>query len=439
VVWLNPAVLFALAALLVPVVVHLLVHRRAEPLPFPTLRFLKPTRLTSLRRHVLDDLPLLLVRCGALAAAVAALAGPLVVTSARRDAWNRRLVRAVILGSGSSHGASDSSEPAYRTAEFSGSLRESLGRAIAWLEAAPPARRELVVRAPLTIGSLSPADLVVVPQDVGIRFDRTGSSPPLRTVRFDRVVTADGAVDRDVTLDGPATTLAERPAMSATGALPIEVVARQPSNASMEAAVAAVTQQRVRAAAAGRSARLVVVDRESDTGVQAATATAAAVTTPWMADAVATLAADADLQAVSRRLATGLSDARFASLPWRPVAYAADGIPLVAVASSGAAIVVVTAAPPSSAATPILVRAVANVLADAPDVQNAEVVPIRDVDLHTWSRRPGNPPAGQLRHVDEDDRRWLWFAALALLAVEWWMRRAASATAENEEEAARVA
>ena len=87
VLWLNPSALFALAAAAAPILIHLLIRRRAERLPFPTLRFLQPTRLAAIRRHLLDDLPLLVVRVALLSAAVAALAGPLIVTPARRQAW----------------------------------------------------------------------------------------------------------------------------------------------------------------------------------------------------------------------------------------------------------------------------------------------------------------------------------------------------------------
>ena len=95
--WLNPSALFALAAVAAPILIHLLVQRRAERFAFPTLRFLQPTRLAAIRRHVLEDLPLLAVRVALLATAVAALAGPLFVTNARRQAWDRRVVRATVV------------------------------------------------------------------------------------------------------------------------------------------------------------------------------------------------------------------------------------------------------------------------------------------------------------------------------------------------------
>ena len=87
--WLNPLALFALAAIAAPILIHILVRRTAERFPFPTLRFLKPTRLAAIRRHLLEDWRLLAIRAALLAAAAAALAGPLIVTNGRRQAWDR--------------------------------------------------------------------------------------------------------------------------------------------------------------------------------------------------------------------------------------------------------------------------------------------------------------------------------------------------------------
>ena len=84
--WVNPLALFALAATAAPILIHILIQRRAERFPFPTLRFLQPTRLASIRRHVLEDPVLLAVRAAILAAAALALAGPLLLTASRRQA-----------------------------------------------------------------------------------------------------------------------------------------------------------------------------------------------------------------------------------------------------------------------------------------------------------------------------------------------------------------
>ena len=49
------------------------------------------------------------------------------------------------------------------------------------------------------------------------------------------------------------------------------------------------------------------------------------------------------------------------------------------------------------------------------------------------------PAAPRIDTVDEDDRRWLWIAALVLLAVEAWMRRARRTLVDQEEGSVRVA
>src|SRR3954465_1222739 len=95
--WLNPIALVALAAVAAPILISILVQRRAESLPFPTLRFLRPTPLAAIRRHLLEDGRLLAVRAAIPAAAAVAVAGPLVVTALRRQQWDERIVRATVI------------------------------------------------------------------------------------------------------------------------------------------------------------------------------------------------------------------------------------------------------------------------------------------------------------------------------------------------------
>src|SRR3954469_17902537 len=155
-IWLNPAALFALAAAAAPILIHILIQRRAERFPFPTLRFLRPTRLGAIRRHVLEDLPLLAVRVALLAAAVAAIAGPLLVTAARRDAWNRRVVRAIVEDAAPVSRGSPTRDPlpegvALQQTFQASSLADGIRRAVLWLDAALPARREIVIASALPI------------------------------------------------------------------------------------------------------------------------------------------------------------------------------------------------------------------------------------------------------------------------------------------------
>jgi len=68
-------------------------------------------------------------------------------------------------------------------------------------------------------------------------------------------------------------------------------------------------------------------------------------------------------------------------------------------------------------------------------------VPIGDAVLRGWSRPPMPVTSPRVESVDDDDRRWLWLAALCLMAVEMWIRRVRPAEAAHDrgEEDARVA
>jgi hypothetical protein len=168
---------------------------------------------------------------------------------------------------------------------------------------------------------------------------------------------------------------------------------------------------------------------------------AAPITQPWMADAIARIARDPDLRAAGVRVADGLADAKFAAAPWQILAPAADGRPLAAAAGSTRGIVVASASPASDVATPVLLRSIADAIADVPTLQNAEVVPIADAVLQRWTRTAAPVTEPGVETVEQDDRRWLWAAVLCLLALEGWVRRARSAevSRERETEQARVA
>jgi aerotolerance regulator-like protein len=442
ILWQNPAALLALAAVAAPILIHILVQRRAEAFAFPTLRFLQPTRLAAMRRHLLEDAALLAVRAGILAAAVAALAGPLIVTSARRQAWEQRVVRAVATDAGADLGPPlDLGRPTLAREFTTASLPDGIRRAVAWLEASPPARRELVIASPFPIESITAADIAAIPAAIGIRFERSGTLPATREVDAGRVMATDGVFAREVTLDGVRTLVRETAAPDRAG-WPIEIVNTPDAQPAIDAAVAAVLSQRVWAPAAGRRARVVISGSDRTSG-PAIPAPDPAIRTPWIGESAASLMRDEELQAAAARVTGGFADARFATSPWLTLAVSTDGSPLAVAAESGGRLVVASAAPPVDLFTPLLLRSIGNALGAAPALTRAEVVPIAD----RWLRereRPAGPPAvpdaGALRREDaENDRRWLWLAALGLLALETWMRRSRGDAGEQREDEARVA
>lgn len=75
--FINPALLFGLAGLAIPIAIHLVNRQRAVPLRFSSIRFIKRTILQQKNRRSLTDLLLLLLRLAFLAAVITALAGPL--------------------------------------------------------------------------------------------------------------------------------------------------------------------------------------------------------------------------------------------------------------------------------------------------------------------------------------------------------------------------
>jgi aerotolerance regulator-like protein len=419
-VWLTPLALVGLAAVAAPILIHILVQRRATPFPFPTLRFLQPTRLAAIRRHVLEDLPLLAVRTAAIAAAAGALAGPLLLTPARRAAWNARLARAIV---------SDGVARAFQGAEASyvqrfdtADLRDGIARAVAWLDAAPPARRELLVWSPFALDSIARSDLSHVPPDVGIRLVRSGELPASRSIEATPVLHGDPGSpavhrrDRTIELSGLATSVRESAGSPATA--PVEIVATADEKRAAEAALAAVLSQRVFAPPPDRQARLVFA--ASNAVLPAASRSASLP--PWIADAIARLTIDEELQAAGPASA-GSEVAK----PW------------FTASSDGTRLVVTTTVPASARGqregvgplaptdndlrTALLLRSIVNALADrrAPP---PDVLSIPDAELRAWERPAGDVRSPQLDTIAEDDRRWWWAAVLALLMAEMLIRRA---------------
>ena len=450
-IWLNPAAWIGLVALAAPILIHILVQQKAERLPFPSLRFLQQTRLASIRRHVLEDLPLLAIRAAILTAAVAALAGPLVVTPMQRQAWNARVVRAIVVNAVDGAGRLQPSDRTFLSQTFeTRSLPDGLHRALAWLDNAPPARREVVIAGPLALGSVTAEDLSAVPQAIGIRFERSGTLPAERTIAGGTVLAMEregfsrAAASRvlpvvrrhTVVLNGAATSVRETVEAAPQG-FPIDVVCAADARPAADAAIAAVRSERVWAPPANRRGRLVLIGTPVDsTGI----ADARPVNEAWTADAIASITTDRELQAEASNVPAGFSDGRFIAAPWHTLVFAADGRPLAAAAGSPAGFLVVSAAEPSSLVTPLLLRAMANGIAAPPDLRAAEVLPIPDAQLQGWTRPAAPVTAPRIDRVERDDRRGLWVLVLGLLALETWVRRARPAGAiEPHEEVARVA
>src|SRR3954463_4267485 len=105
--FLNPIMLFGLAAVSVPIIIHLLNRRKFQKVVWAAMRFLKLSVEQNQRRMRIEDLILLVLRCLLLALLALALARPALMSNSQAF-FGKSKVTAVIIGDNSlSMGVSD--------------------------------------------------------------------------------------------------------------------------------------------------------------------------------------------------------------------------------------------------------------------------------------------------------------------------------------------
>lgn len=393
VAWLQPVVWWGLLLLSAPIAIHLLSRQRHRRVPFPTLRFLQVTRFAALRRRVLSDLPLLVVRLLLVTAAVAALAAPVLVTPWRDRVWQQRTARAIVevsaagADAGPDRAASavivDERTTAFVswTAAVTGRAADVIRSATAWLDQQPPAGRELVIIGDLRAGFISETDVARIPAHIGIRILPLSEATPTRTLAIAvTTATSAGELVRErlrVTLEDAATRV-ERGETSPILGDPVTVVA-----ASFEEAWADAVREAVLA-----EGLVLPPDSDRRVVVEFRDAPVAGVVTPpefvWM-------------RRVLEATPNGRGGERAGALVVRLDMLASDARAASAVAHVARA-------------------------AFTEPLDDREPRRISPATLAAWSRPPGPIPSG-VEPADEGDRRWLWLAVLGLLAVEHVMRR----------------
>lgn len=432
--WRDPVALWGLTLLAVPVAIHLLRTQRATRLLFPSVRFVRASRSAAIRLRPPSDVVLMVLRMAAVAAAVCAVAGPVLLTEARTRTWETRIARAVIVHGMAADRSGDAlsrkaeeerSAAAYGLRIDDGDLAGAIRRASAWLLSSPPARREVVVVSELREGSVDPRVAARLPPGVGLRFERVGAGGPSRAVPPEPLLGVAGAPARRLTtvLDGAATvatveTVAPAGAVggttTATGAatdgLRVVVSAGQaPEIASLLRAVSTA------GAPAPDPDQPLTVILGNEAGLMPSDP--AGVARGWQLDAVLRLRDDRSLDRLGSAEMTPLD----AAAPWVAILRNEAGHAVVRAAASGRDLVVHVDASVDSYQAAVIVRAALETrrgpLADA----QAEPLTIADDRLHAWARESGPVDRGAWRNADAD-ARWLWAAALAALAVEQWLR-----------------
>ncbi len=405
-VWLLPVALAGLAAVIGPLIVHLLRRQRARTLVVPTVRFIPTVDQSVVRVRMPTDVPLLVLRMAIVACAALALARPLFLTDARAAGWADRIARVVMVDVGNPDAAVAAHEAAsaeLQSATFSQRIDavqpgSALRRASAWLADAPPARREIVVISDFRIGSLDESLIRDIPETIGVRFVPVRpAATEMREIAAGDVLGPDARFERQARIDATstATTLIRRSA-------PLSGL-RLLTAPEDEQDAARLMRVVSRAGAVAPSASEPIVVRFA--GGERLPAQGKPTSDGWALPAARRLLRDAD-------------DANY------PVT--------VAIGEDGALLVDVNARPGTLVAAEVL-KAALDARQDRQRLAAQEIARIPSGTLEAWGRVPGPADTAAWQRSEESDGRWFWFGALVLLAVEGWMRRTRSSSATNRE------
>jgi len=438
--WLNPWAWGGLVALALPVLIHLLARGHARVQPFPSLRFLSASRLLPTRRTRVHEWLLLATRLGILAAAVAALARPLLLTPGRTRALNDGLARAILVDTSASmaHRTADGTRAVDAAlsearrlageARLSVVLRSAtpsrlIAGAVAWLEQ-QPGRRELVVVSDLQLGTLGAPDLAAVPAGTGLRIVRVAvvradTSLETHSVGLQQTIVR-------TTLSAAGTEAEWRDGASVGDDDGIRVLASPAERASADAAVRAARAVGVRLPL-DTARRITVVFP----GYGPGSAISRGVTAPrasWMIDALTRLVADSLLATVAARASPMVATDTTKSIV---VARNANGAPIVVAAQATAdgsdRLLLFVNADAGTLVSAALVAAATRVRSRAEPLEELEPRTLPASVIDAWQRAPASDATTAANGADRQsmsDGRWLWMLALGLLALETWMRRA---------------
>lgn len=499
-IWQNPWAWAGLALLALPVLVHLLSRAPAELRQFPSLRFIEATRLPPRRRTRVRDVPLLLVRLGILAAAIAALAQPLVRARHGNSAAN--IVRAIVVDTSASMqrtvpgGSGAVADSARRIASASAddaarsvviataSVADALPGVAEWL-GQQPGRHELVVVSDFQRGTLDSLALRALPARYGIRLVRVAGSP------VDTSFAMSGAAGARALRVTPLEKSTRITSQGATTQVPASAQSitmlgsdaeRAGANAAMNAALspmyslasdsgrATVADVRFRTTPAGlfgdsaRGTRDVRIVYPGFAERQALIDRATLPAERWMGELLLELQSNALLQdavrdarpvpatAFSANESANDSAKRTGAAPMVVLGRDAGGEPIVWAAqdstANGGALLLFVNAEAGSLTSAALVRAAASSMADDVPLAEHEPFTTSDQELQRWSRTSTDSASAETEAsaralastsaIDggDSDARWLWLVALVLLGVETWMRRASRNAAELASEAA---
>ena len=442
---LNPWALLGLLAVALPVLVHLFSRRQARTMPFPTLRFLSDSRLLPTRRTRLTDLPLLAIRAAIVAFAALALAQPLPSLHERSSPPQSELARAIIIQAEPARDGFDDAtnfaprERALAALEDSSathlripatSAPAAFRGAVAWLRT-QPGLGEVVIVADFAgdapADALDSTDIAGIPADIGISFVQVPSVLLTDTSKDGRVVWP---------TDAPTavTDAVRRAVRDVGGPFAAEVRVLSAQTAFVDT-IGALIADSIRT----------VVFASSDAATLANSAPwQPASSAPWIGTTMVAIARDSVLASTAANVndpaVSGLVDTAFAAGA-TVLTRDANGAPLSAAkivrAGNRPPILLLLARTPAahihSAALLLTSARLLGRPPQSPASSEASNV-ARASQRRAWTRAPTVPSNVREREAaDVDSRdslgRLVWLVVLALLLVEWRMRRRASASA----------
>jgi hypothetical protein len=449
-IWQNPWAWFGLATVALPVIIHLLGRGHARVHRFPTLRFLDASRLLPTRRTRLTDRLLVVVRASILIAAAAALAQPLLVTSRRSTAANAALARAVIVDTSANataagRAALDSIIRANTLARDvvamvvgTGDPSAAIPGAAAWLEA-QHMRGEIAIVSRFQRGALDSADIASIAPPLGVRLVRVPASAPGPVERHTRAAGDETVARITASSDRTDVEWSAHAGSSAHDGMPLMFASPNERSRADAALLAAAS---VPVTLPADSVSVVGVVQPGYAGRASLLANSIRPRRAWMMDMVATLATDSTFVDAARRapIVTTLDDTNMIV-----VARTDSGRPIVLAAETTAEgrerLLFFSLADAGSLTSAALTAGIRHARSIAPPAQWLESSSIPEAQLARWQRAPTVESFRRRTSRDgaadgESDGRWFWLVALALLALETWLRREHRA-AKTQQEIAR--
>jgi hypothetical protein len=412
--WLQPMALVGLAAVAGPLLVHLLRRRPAQPLSFPSLRFIVVATTRSVRFRAPADASLLLLRIAIVGLSAVALAQPYLFSPGRRHAMEMRISRAIVIdsrvsGSGPAKEAIAAAQLGTNAAlTFSSpSLKDGLADAVHALGDTPASRREIVVISDFRHGVLSSADIVAVPAGIGLRFITLHSSSTVAEFAGDSTMAGPGIPSRveRIALTPTSTAVLWSATTDRSGGLRLDTA---PSRAAvLLRGVAAVG---VPAPDLAQPIAL-VFGRGSRSPEEKLTS--------WMLQTVLRMRRDGQLIEAARAHAV---DGKGNQLGGVPVARNAPEAVVVAAFRSGTELVLAVAGEPEDFLSTVTLHSALVARRGPPAWSDQEVARIPQSQLAAWTRQPATPGLRNMRPPSPGDAQLVWAIVLVLLAAETWIR-----------------